>query len=138
MAVDPREYMPLAESLAATGTEAGRRSSINRDYYSCHVYARETLYGPDAANWSRSPRRPSHNTVIDALWDDRVLNKIARNVEDLKKMREVADYVYSDDHPEVLALMAYHRVSDWESLANIAIALARETIAALEEPRPAE
>ena len=138
MAVDPREYMLHAESLAATGTEAGRRSSINRDYYSCHVYARETLYGPDAANWSRSPRRPSHNTVIDALWDDRVLNKIARNMEDLKKMREVADYVCGDDHPEFRALLAYHRVADWEGLANIALALARETIAAIEESRRAE
>ena len=138
MAVDPREYMPLAESLAATGTEAGRRSSINRDYYAGHVYARETLYGPDAANWSGSPRRPSHRDVIRELRGRREFREIALKLDDLRKMREVADYVCGDDHPEVQALLAYHRVSDWEGLANIALELARETIAAIDESRPAE
>ena len=138
MAVDPREYMPYAESLAATGTEAGRRTSINRDYYACHVYARDKLFGPDAARWRRSPRRPSHREVIDELWRHPEFSEIARNVEYLKKMREVADYVYGDDHPEFLALLAEHGVSGWEGLANHALELARETIAVLDQSRPAE
>ena len=138
MAHDPREFLPQAEALAATGTETGRRTSINRGYYACHLDARETLYGPDAAHWSESPRRPSHRAVIEALRDDPVLKAIAPNVDKLRKMREVADYVCGNDHPEVLALLAKHGVSDWEGLANIALELARETIAALEESRPAE
>ena len=138
MAVDPREYMPLAESLAATGTEAGRRSSINRDYYAGHVYARDTLYGFDAVLWSGSSRRPSHRAVIKALRERDEFSAIALKLDDLRKMREVADYVRGDDHPEVRALLAYYRVSDWEGLANLALSRAREIIAALEESRPAE
>ena len=138
MAHDPREFLPQAEALAATGTETGRRTSINRDYYASHVYARDKLYGPDAANWSGRSRRPSHVAVIDALWRHPVLNTIAPKLDDLRKMREVADYVCGNDHPEFLALLAKHGVSDWEGLANIALTLARETIAALEESRPAE
>ena len=137
MALDIGELLADAVALEARGTESGYRSAINRRYYAGHLDARDGLFGPDAVRWSGSSRRPSHRAVIDELWRDSALSEAAQRLDDLKTMREVADYVRGDDHPEVRALPAYHGASDWEGLAARASTLAREIIAILRESLPA-
>ena len=137
MALDPRGLLALAELLAAIGTEEAYRSAINRAYYACHLLARDLLFGLDAVLLGAGSRRPSHLAVINALRERISPDRIANDLGDLKKMREVADYVRGDDHPEVQRLFGKHRVSGWEGLAGDALPLARATFAALEEALPA-
>ena len=138
MALDIEELLADAVALEARGTESGYRSAINRRYYAGHLDARDGLFGLDAVRWSGSSRRPSHVAVINELRRDAALRTAALRLDELKKMREVADYVRGDDHPEVRALLAYHGVSDWEGLADRASTLAREIIAILRESLPAD
>ena len=128
--------MALAELLAALGTEAGYRSAISRAYYACHLFARDRMFGLDAVLWLTSPHRPSHYAVIEAL-RQRVDDRGPDALDDLKRMREVADYVRDDEHPEVQRLFTPHCVSEWEGLTGRALPLARATFAALEEALPA-
>ena len=137
MALDPGEFLAQAELLAASGTEAGYRSAVSRAYYACHLLARDRLFGLDAAQWRARSRRPSHYAVINALRERVSTDDIARDLEDLKKIREVADYVRGDEHPELLAVFARYGVSGWENMANRALLRARDTFAALEESLPA-
>ena len=137
MALDPGEFLAHSELLAASGTEAGYRSAVNRAYYACHLLARDRLFGLDAARWRESPRRPSHLAVIDALRERASTVGVARDLGDLKTLREVADYVRGDEHPELLAVFARYRVTGWEDLADRILPRARETFAALEESLPA-
>ena len=136
MALDPGEFLAQADLLVATGTEAGYRSAVSRAYYACHLLARDRLFGLDAAQWRASPRRPSHYAVIDAVRGRLPSDRTARDLEDMKRMREVADYVRGDEHPEMLDLFTRYRVSGWENMAGHALPLARETFAALEESPP--
>ena len=136
MALDPGEFLAQADLLVATGTEAGYRSAVSRAYYACHLLARDRLFGLDAAQWQASPRRPSHHAVIDAVRGRLPSDRTARGLEDMKRMREVADYVRGDEHSEVLDLFTRYRVSEWEDLAGRALPLARATFAALEESPP--
>ena len=46
-------------------------------------------------------------------------------------MREVADYVRGDEHPELRYLFGAYHVSRWADLANEALPRARETFATL-------
>ena len=115
----------------ATGAEAGYRSAINRAYYACHLLARDRLFGLDAVRWEAGPRRPSHRAVIEAVRLHAPSDGIADELEDLKSMREAADYVRSDDHPELQTLFALASVSRWEDLAGQALPRARETFATL-------
>ena len=136
MALDPGELLVQADLLMATGTEVGYRSAVNRAYYACHLLARDRMFGLDAAQWPTSPRRPSHSAVIDALWQHSAFYSVAQHLEDMKRMREVADYVRGDEHPEVLDLFTRYGVSEWEDLAGRALPRARATFAALEESLP--
>lgn len=133
MTLDPQEFLAQADLLAATGSEAGFRSAVNRAYYACHLLARDRLFGLDAARWEASPRRPSHYAVINALRQRFPLDQIAGDLEDLKTMREVADYVRGDEHSEVRDLFAGYGVPGWEGLAGHALPRARETFAAMQE-----
>ena len=137
MALDPRGLLALAELLAAIGTEEAYRSAINRAYYACHLLARDLLFGLDAVLLGAGSRRPSHLAVIDAVRQRVSPADVYNHLGELKKMREVADYVRGDEHPEVQGLFRYHRVSGWEGLAGDALPLARATFAALEEALPA-
>lgn len=136
MALDPEELLAQADVAMAAGTEAGFRSAVNRVYYACHLLARDRLFGLDAARWEASPRRPSHRAVIDAVRQRLSSDEIPDDLDDLKTLREVADYVRGDEHPELLALFTQYGVSAWEDLAGEALPIARETFAALQETLP--
>ena len=136
MPLDPQEFLAQADLLLATGGEAGYRSAINRAYYACHLLARDRLFGLDAARWEAGPRRPSHRAVIAAVRQHPSFRTIAHELEDLKTMREVADYVSGDEHPELLDLFTRYSVSRWQDLASRALPRARETFATLRVSLP--
>ena len=137
MALDLEEFFPQAELLEASGTELGCRWAINRRYYGCHLRARDGLFGLDAEFWPASPHRPSHIAVINELRRHPVLSAIVQDMEELKKMREVADYIRGNEHPEVLRLFSRYQVSSWQELAARALPRARATFAALQQSLPA-
>ena len=137
MILDPEELIAQAEALQATGTTVGSRTGMNRAYYAVHLSARDLLYGPDAVRWTGNSRRPSHVAVLNAVRNHHVFSPLAQPLDELKKMREAADYVRDDDHPEVQALFLLHGVSGWQGLADIALALARDITTALQQPFPA-
>lgn len=57
---------------------------------------------------------------------------LARDLEDLKRMREVSDYILDSEHPETRAVFADAGVSDWSELADEAAALTRDLLPFLE------
>ena len=121
MPLDPELFLGQARRLARTAeNEADYRSAISRAYYSCHLTARDALFGVDAGGG----RRPSHRAVINSVANTHGLGLDARRLRGLKRMREVADYVTDSSHSDVQGVFANSRVSDWESLADWALAVA--------------
>ena len=134
---DPHLFLTQAERLilAAVGEE-DYRTAVSRTYYSCHIDARDRMFGDDAANWRGPGRRPSHRAVITAA--ERVLppNAVGR-LKRLKAMREMADYVRDPAHPEMQALFAARNARDWSDLANEALRTARDLLPQLRQLPPA-
>ncbi len=130
MTLDPTRLFAIAERHVQAGSEeADFRTAVNRAYYACHLTARDQLYGLDAERW-RGGRRPSHIAVIAAAAE----HLEARHVDALqrlKKMREVADYLCGDAHPETQHVFARERASDWRALANLALQIARDLLPVL-------
>lgn len=131
MALDPAELADLAERLLADPqrNEADCRAAVNRFYYACHLTARDQLYGLDAGGVSG--RRPSHVAVIDAVRSRHDVDAATR-LDDLKRMREVADYVRDSEHSEVRAVFTEAGASDWSELADAAVAITRRLLPLLE------
>ena len=121
MPLDPELFLVQAQRLARTAeNEADHRSVINRAYYACHLVARDALFGVDAGGG----RRPSHWAVIRGVARQEGGESSANELWTLKAMREAADYVTDSSHPDVQGVFANSRVSDWESLADWALAVA--------------
>ena len=134
---DPDLFFAQAERLilAAAGEE-DYRTGVSRIYYSCHIDARDSMFGVDAANWRGRGRRPSHRAVIDAA--ERALPPdSADRFRRLKAMREMADYVRDPAHPEMQALFANRDAGDWSDLADEALTIARDLLPQLRQLPPA-
>ncbi|MDE2746594.1 MAG: hypothetical protein OXI41_11515 [Chloroflexota bacterium] len=131
MALDPADLTDLGERLLADPlrNEAACRAAVNRLYYACHLTARDQLYGLDAGGLSG--RRPSHVAVIDAVRSRHDVDAATR-LDDLKRMREVADYVRDSEHSEVRAVFAEAGASDWSELADVAVGITRRLLPLLE------
>ncbi len=131
MALDPIELAELAERLLANPRrdETTCRTAINRLYYACHLTARDQRYGLDAHTYQG--RRPSHQAILRVV-KEQAGTDLARDLEDLKRMREVADYVLNSDHPEIRAVFTRVRASNWYELAGEAAALARDLLPSLQ------
>ena len=113
--------------MQAGGGEEASRTTVNRVYYSCHLEARDCMFGVDAANWRGRGRRPSHRVVIEAA--RRTLSPAAVDYfEQLKEMREKADYLRDPAHPEIQQLFADHNARDWADLADEALRIARDLL----------
>ena len=56
----------------------------------------------------------------------------AQNLEQLRRTREVADYVRDSLHPEAQGLFMKQGVSNWRELAQISLQRARDVFAALQ------
>ena len=135
MALDPADFLAQAPLLMDADGEAGYRSAINRAYYACHLAARDRLFGLDAAQWG-DRGRPSHRAVISALQRFPSMRDPAKQLNRLRKTREIADYVRDDAHPEVRALFRLYGVASWRELAQISLQRAHDVFAALRSLPP--
>ena len=121
MPLNPELFLVQAQRLARTAeNEADYRSATSRAYYSCHLTARDALFGVDAGGGGR----PSHRAVVKSVANAPGLRQDARMLRRLKRMREVADYVTDSSHPDVQRVFASGPASDWASLAARALAIA--------------
>ena len=136
---DWERFLAQAERLwaLANGREEDYRTAVSRAYYACHLVARDRLFGIDAVNWGTSGWRPSHGQVIAAVRRAAPLDSASIKLEQLKAMREKADYIFNPAHPEVQALFANHNVRDWAGLADEALAIARDLLPRLRQLPPA-
>ena len=134
MPLDPGLFLGQAERLARDAeNEADYRSAVSRAYYTCHLTARDALFGVDAGGG----RRPSHWAVINSVDKVPGRRRDARKLRGLKWMREVADYITDSLHPEVQEQFGASRVSDWAGLAARALAVAGVLILRLRRLPPA-
>ena len=131
MALDPADFLAQASLLMDAGGEAGYRSAINRAYYACHLAARDRLFGLDAAQWG-DRGRPWNRAVIRALQRFPSMRDPAKQLNRLRKTREIADYVRDDAHPEAQALFRLYGVSSWRAMAELSLLRARAVFAALQ------
>ena len=134
---DPNLFFAQAERLilAAAGEE-DYRTGVGRIYYSCHIDARDAMFGVDAVNWRGPGRRPSHRAVIRAA--ERALPPESADLfKRLKEMREKADYVRDPAHPEMQSLFAARDARNWSDLADEALAIARDLLPLLRQLPPA-
>ena len=93
--------------------------------------ARDRLFGLDASQWG-GPVRPSHRAVVRALRKRPSMRDAAHNLEQLRRTREVADYVRDPLHPEAQDLFMKQGVSGWRELAQFSLLRARDVFAALQ------
>ena len=121
--------------MQAGGGEEASRTTVNRVYYSCHLEARDSMFGDDAMNWRGPGRRPSHRAVITAAAGALPPDSVIR-FEQLKEMREKADYVRDQAHPEIQQLFADHNARDWADLADQALRIARDLLPLLRQLPP--
>ena len=93
MSFDWSTYLEVAQELASGGTEAKRRSSISRAYYSAFCTAREWLAEHDSAF-----HPPKTGDSHKAIWDrfnegpERQKLQVAKEGSKLKFSRTEADY----------------------------------------------
>ena len=90
----PREFFDIAKLLSGPSgpmPQGRQRSAISRCYYAAFLDARERL---KAVPHITIPKKGAHDIVWKALsWADAPpLKSIGRLLQDLKKMREGADY----------------------------------------------
>ena len=134
MPLDPELFLGHAHRLARTAeNEADHRCAVNRAYYACHLTARDALFGVDAGGG----RRPSHAAVIKSIAAHPGGAEDADGLQELKAMREAADYVTDSLHPDVQRVFAESGVSDWPSLASRALTVADALIPRLRTLPPA-
>jgi len=88
MSFDWKEYLKLAEELAKGSKESYLRSSISRAYYSVFCISRNKTIGKDYK------RSDVHNKVIEILKnkEDKSLRKAGLNLDELRRIRNKADY----------------------------------------------
>ena len=131
---DPADLFSLAQSLlGSTDTEASHRTIIGRVYYSCHLTARDQMYGIDGIGLTKSVKRKlgtngDHEAVIRAIPTVmRVTQSKAKRLADqlgqLREMRESADYLLDSGGTQMTSVFAKHKVSSWLDLAKAAMAL---------------
>jgi uncharacterized protein (UPF0332 family) len=97
--MDGREFLSLADELAAGGTAAHRRSALSRAYYAAYHTAYELLSALGIA----LPRdHRGHERVRQCLQysDDASLNQAGAVLRRLQTVRVKADYHLRDPHPE--------------------------------------
>lgn len=95
--MDPRDFYSLGELLASGGAhqEASQRTSISRSYYAAMLEARDLL--TTRLKWKVS-KRETHQVVTRAFQfaNSNDLRVIGRQLLELKRLREHADYQVSE------------------------------------------
>ncbi|MDI6792265.1 MAG: hypothetical protein QME81_05280 [bacterium] len=88
MSFDWTEYIRLSEELIQKEEEVYLRSAISRSYYGVFCIARNKL------GYQRYSGRDVHGKIIDGYKNsaDRIQEKIGKNLDELRKARNSADY----------------------------------------------
>ena len=145
---DPSDFLSLAQSLGATQNEASQRTAISRAYYSCHLTARDQLYGVDGVGLTNTVKKRlargkvgDHTAVILAVAQNPHLGMgRAKNLADelgqLKALRETADYIRDSGSSAASNIFTKYSVSDWSSLTRAAMGLASNVLPKLRRLRP--
>ena len=140
---DPTHFFSLAQSLlSSTDTEASHRTIIGRVYYSCHLIARDRMYGIDGIGLTNSERKRlaslarhkgqkvgGHLAVVIAVLyrsghtTPAKAKRLADQLSELKEMREEADYHCDSGGTATVNVFAKHNVGNWLDLAKAAMAL---------------
>jgi uncharacterized protein (UPF0332 family) len=106
------EFQGVAEFLLAGGpNEEGRqRSAISRFYYAAFLEARDRLKEVKGLSFKKNE---AHQNVRRAFeWSDAVpLRTVGRLLEDLKKLREGADY-------DIAAALDQEHIKEAQSIAS--------------------
>jgi uncharacterized protein (UPF0332 family) len=110
MSFDWSAFLHLASDLAAGGTEAKRRSSISRAYYSAFCSARDWLFEHDS-RFSMPRSGDTHRAVWDHfnLGPEKEKRQVAHTGLQLRDSRVAADYnkdspLFNDARPTETAL----------------------------------
>lgn len=101
--MEPREFHELAELLSADDgpfPAARHRTSISRCYYSAFLQARKRLTGE--LGW-RINSRQAHSVVMKAFArsGDKTGKVVGQLLDQLRQLRQVADYDIDQRHPDV-------------------------------------
>lgn len=101
--MDPRDFHELAEVLSSADgpyPSARHRTSISRCYYSAFLQARKRLAGE--LGWKISSSQ-AHSVVMKAFArsDDKVGRSVGQLLDQLRQLRQVADYDMDQADPDV-------------------------------------
>ena len=143
---DPHEFFTLADTLLANSAdEASLRTCISRAYYACHLVARDSIYGLDGRNLTKSEKKRlaknpkgsgDHAAIIVAVATSTHLKsgpakRLSDQLGQLKEMRERADYILDSQHRDNVEVFTKRGVRDWKGLAHAAMATASDALPAL-------
>ncbi len=90
-AFDPHEFLAKASSLACGTDECSLRTAVNRSYYAVFLIARERL--------GVTQTERAHEAVRDRLRRRNNGERLARQMEQLYKLRTTADYDLDPQDP---------------------------------------
>ncbi|MFH1097610.1 MAG: HEPN domain-containing protein [Candidatus Desantisbacteria bacterium] len=97
MSFDWKSYLLLSEELIKRSEEACLRSSISRAYYGVFCIAR------NKKGYKLHKGSNIHSKIIDEYKEDKTLQKVGWNLDELRRARNCADY---DDSREIKKSMA--------------------------------
>ncbi len=86
MSFDWKNYILLSEELAKRPEESCLRSSISRAYYGVFCIAR------NQKGYQRYTEPNIHSKIINEYKNDRILQKVGWDLDQLRKARNSADY----------------------------------------------
>lgn len=123
---DPELFFTQATRLARNANgEEDYRSAISRAYYSCHIIARDQLFGVDGRKQTAKERKYPHQIIVSTIRETNGIpsrQSLASKLNLLMTMRVHADYVRRSS--KVDGLFKRHRVTDWDKLAQKALTIA--------------
>lgn len=148
-AFDPEQFFRLAQELQRMANdEASQRSAISRAYYSCHLAARDRLYGMDKVGLSNAEKKRlagekvgDHRAIELAVAQNKNLQrgaakKMSDKLSELQELREVADYMRNNDGPLIENYFRRYNVKDWDGMARVALALTSNLLPEVNLLRP--
>lgn len=135
------DWLDMGESLAGRTSEAELRTAINRVYYACLLLARDRLFGDDKVGLkrkdieklTRDKRNTEHAAVPSAILQNTGVGKgpakrLADQLNELRAMREQADYFRDSNRAEIQELFRRYNVGGWPGLARNAATKAKSLV----------